>query len=264
MPFVWTPELTARFINAVLDQVVRLGAAYEGNFKKAVWNRIVSAFNDGLPDATCRDRKQLQSKIADLKKKYKAFTAMKNNSGFGWDPSTDMPTAPDAVWDDVIAAHPQAREFKTRPLFMYAELDRILSRTVATGSYAAYVSQPGTSRPQPRSAPSSLSEVSSDSERDEAYEVTAACTTTTTTASPLHRSNRRASLDAESKIEEDTPSQQRRTPRRQQRGDDSDASTPTKRQKTTGDKMSDALQKMAALRIRLRVRFANAITEVGN
>ncbi|OWZ11915.1 hypothetical protein PHMEG_00015003 [Phytophthora megakarya] len=59
---------------------------------------------------------QLNSKVADLKKKYKTYSAMKNNSGFGWDPQTDAPIAPESVWEAILAEHPQAREFKARPL----------------------------------------------------------------------------------------------------------------------------------------------------
>jgi len=64
---------------------------------------------------------------------------MKNNSGFGWDPQTNLPTAPESVWDDIIAEHPQAKEFKTRPLIMYEELDQMFSGTAATGEYASYM-----------------------------------------------------------------------------------------------------------------------------
>jgi hypothetical protein len=56
---------------------------------------IASAFNDGLHEEICRYRKQVQSKMAGMKNKYKALTAMKDNSGFGWDPRTGMPTAPE-------------------------------------------------------------------------------------------------------------------------------------------------------------------------
>ncbi|EEY70017.1 uncharacterized protein PITG_06571 [Phytophthora infestans T30-4] len=151
---------SARFINAVLDEVVRLGDSYNGNFKKANWNRIVRAFNDGLLTGQTRDRKQLQSKIAELKKKYRTYAAMKANSGFGWDPTTGMPTAPDSVWDDLIAVYPQAKEFKSRPLFMYHELDIIMSRTAATGAFAVYDEHIiSLARP----APSSLSGLSNDS-----------------------------------------------------------------------------------------------------
>jgi hypothetical protein len=183
MAYVWTPELTARLINSVLDQVIRLGASYEGNFKKAVWNRIVALFNSGLAGSVTRDRKQLQSKMNDIKKKYKAYSAMKNNSGFGWDPTSDMLTAPEAVWKDIIAIHPHAEEFRTNPLFMFQELDRILSRTSATGSYATYSSSRDAVRVA-SSAPSSFSELSSDSEDEGAQDTVSAATTSAYTAQP--------------------------------------------------------------------------------
>jgi hypothetical protein len=183
MAYVWTPQLTARLINSVLDQVIRLGASYEGNFKKAVWNRIVALFNSGLAGSVTRDRKQLQSKMNDIKKKYKAYSAMKNNSGFGWDPTSDTLTAPEAVWKDIIAIHPHAEEFRTNPLFMFQELDRILSRTSATGSYATSSSSRDAVRVA-SSAPSSFSELSSDSEDEGAQDTVSAATTSAYTAQP--------------------------------------------------------------------------------
>jgi hypothetical protein len=160
MAYVWTPQLTARLINSVLDQVIRLGASYEGNFKKAVWNRIVALFNSGLAGSVTRDRKQLQSKMNDMKKKYKAYSAMKNDSGFGWDPTSDMPTAPEAVWKDII-----------------------VSSTSATGSYATY-SSPRDAVRVASSAPLSLSELSSDSEDEGAQDTAPAATTSAYTAPP--------------------------------------------------------------------------------
>jgi len=38
-----------------------------------------------------------------LKKDFKDFKFLKDNSGFGWDDGKQIPTAPEAVWEDVIA-----------------------------------------------------------------------------------------------------------------------------------------------------------------
>jgi hypothetical protein len=38
-----------------------------------------------------------------LKKDYKDFKYLKDNSGFGWDAEKMIPTAPEEVWKDLIA-----------------------------------------------------------------------------------------------------------------------------------------------------------------
>ena len=38
-----------------------------------------------------------------MKKDFKDFKFLKENSGFGWDDEKKIPTGPDEVWDDMIA-----------------------------------------------------------------------------------------------------------------------------------------------------------------
>lgn len=70
-----------------------------------------------------------------MKGKYQELKAIKNNSGFGWDPVTNLPTAPDEVWEEYIKAHPRAKEFRTKSFPWYDNLDAIFSGNVATGAY---------------------------------------------------------------------------------------------------------------------------------
>ena len=62
---------------------------------------------------------------------------MKSNSGFGWCPLTGWPTAPQDVWDAYLLAHPKAKEFQQKALPLFNELHDIFSGVVATGRFAA-------------------------------------------------------------------------------------------------------------------------------
>lgn len=73
MLFTWTDELTTRLILAVLDQVIRLGVSYEGTSKKPVWTKNEREFYRYQAGGETSSRKQLQSKLAGLKKKVKAY-----------------------------------------------------------------------------------------------------------------------------------------------------------------------------------------------
>ncbi|KAG4231215.1 hypothetical protein PC116_g20502 [Phytophthora cactorum] len=167
---------------------------------------------------------------------------MKSNSGFGWNPSTDMPTAPDSVWEDAITAHPQAREFRTRPLFMYSELDTILSQTATTGSFAVYNEEVvGRSR----SAASSLSEFSDSDDGDETEDRSSIAGEDAVGHTGQQRHSRNFTdheFKAEDASEDRAAIDQRGVVRRQSvvgRG------TPAKRQKTTGEKISESMRVMA-------------------
>lgn len=59
-----------------------------------------------------------------------------NNSGFGIDSETHVPTAAKSVWDTVNVTHPTAGQFKSKPLKLFEESDMIFSSGVATGKYA--------------------------------------------------------------------------------------------------------------------------------
>ena len=66
------------------------------------------------------DKQQLQNKHADLKKKFGIFLALKENSG--WNEDLSLPTAPDEVWDEYLAAHPNAKVYRTSTLVNFQEL----------------------------------------------------------------------------------------------------------------------------------------------
>ncbi|RPB12421.1 hypothetical protein P167DRAFT_574475 [Morchella conica CCBAS932] len=77
-----------------------------------------------------------KSKTNTLKKKYDVFTALKSNSGFGWDAENQVPTAPIDVWERYLSANPKAREFRKKTLKHYAELEELFLGVRATGEYA--------------------------------------------------------------------------------------------------------------------------------
>lgn len=70
-----------------------------------------------------------------LRSGWKEFTALKDNSGFGWLPDTFEVTAPDAVWDAYMAVRPGARIWRNTPCTLYLEFSEILENAIATGAH---------------------------------------------------------------------------------------------------------------------------------
>jgi len=71
-----------------------------------------------------------------LKKDYEIYSAIKNNSGFGWDDQRGIPTAPESVWSAYLTAHPEAKRFRGRALIHYSILHELCANLSATGEFA--------------------------------------------------------------------------------------------------------------------------------
>jgi len=71
-----------------------------------------------------------------LKKDYEIYSAIKNNSGFGWDAQRGIPTAPESLWSAYLTAHPEAKRFRGRALIHYSILHELCANLSATGEFA--------------------------------------------------------------------------------------------------------------------------------
>ena len=116
----WTQECHCMFILALL-KCKQEGKVSDLGLKKEGWMLVLKDFNTA--SGLTVTKTQLQLQYQTLKNKYTAFELLKNNSGFGWNDDIGVPTAPDNVWEEVIAGNKLYAEFCTKPLFMYDELN---------------------------------------------------------------------------------------------------------------------------------------------
>ncbi len=91
------------------------------------------------------DKQKLQSQLTILKRKYQIVKKLQDNSGFGWDVEKQIPTAPNIVWVDYLAAHPEASPFKKSPLEHFTLLGEIFTGVVSYGEYARGSNEPAVS-----------------------------------------------------------------------------------------------------------------------
>jgi hypothetical protein len=104
----WDNDQRQVLIAEIKNEMAR-GITSESGFKKQSWQRILHNFNETTRLFYNKD--QIQSQWSELKKKYVIFLKLKENSGFGWDSTAKIPTAPESVWDAYITAHPKSKEF---------------------------------------------------------------------------------------------------------------------------------------------------------
>jgi hypothetical protein len=126
----WTEERRLFFIDALLEQT-RLGRRAQGGWPPEVWKDITNAlnktFNWNLVFGKAKDQYNA------LRKDYLIVKAMRSLSGWGWDDELKRVTAPKAVFDEHIAAHPEASKFAHLSFIYYDKMHELLEGKVATG-----------------------------------------------------------------------------------------------------------------------------------
>jgi tRNA U54 and U55 pseudouridine synthase Pus10 len=84
-------SMVSQLVQAKID-----GQTSENGFKKSVWMKIASSFQDPLKKNT----RVCDTKFSRMKKDYKeVLKLLKEISGFGWNSETQTVTAEDAVWE---------------------------------------------------------------------------------------------------------------------------------------------------------------------
>lgn len=78
----------------------REGKKSDNNFKKEVWKELADKVNEKFK--VNYSLEQLKNRYYALEKKYGVYKALREASGFGYDPTTGLVTAPDNVWDKYI------------------------------------------------------------------------------------------------------------------------------------------------------------------
>jgi len=139
----WNSQRLKLFVAACLSELRKNGGALTDNsgFKTQGWNSITTHFNKLQRDTENHEHDytsaQLQSKYANVKADYKLFSKIVDNSGFGWNEETKMPTADKGVWDDFMTKHPKCKKFMHKSLPFYDESKELFENKIATGKFSS-------------------------------------------------------------------------------------------------------------------------------
>jgi hypothetical protein len=134
---LWNDQMRFIFIAAIQKQVTA-GKSAENGLKKEAWTKIVSEVETNT--GATFTKAQLHSQLQQLKRKYNTIKPLIDNSGFGsgfgWNDTLKIPTAPNQVWEDYIKVHKDAAEFRFKTLPYYDELDAIFTGKVTSGMWS--------------------------------------------------------------------------------------------------------------------------------
>ncbi|CAK4472293.1 unnamed protein product [Aphanomyces euteiches] len=108
----WSADRDEFLVRALLAQVSK-GKRSDSGFKKEAWSEVTTAFNERF--RTTYHTSKIKSRLDcvsymivdgtnndQLKRDYKDAKYLRENSGFGWNQSLQLPTAPDEVWASII------------------------------------------------------------------------------------------------------------------------------------------------------------------
>lgn len=146
----WTEECLSLLIRQAIDVRRRGGGSDNGSFKSSALVEFAAEVN--RVHNTTFSETQVRTKLTNLKAEYNIFKRICENSGFGWDPVRMVPTAPDRVWENYIAAHKGAKKYRTRTLPFYEQLEELFAESRATGQYAPTRSAQALALPVPAQA----------------------------------------------------------------------------------------------------------------
>ncbi|KAI3891141.1 hypothetical protein MKW98_007446, partial [Papaver atlanticum] len=91
----WTPPMDHLFIELMVEQVVNR-QLLDGQFSKTAWANIVTKFKESFGPSF--NKKVSRNCMKTLKKIFNGVSSLRGTSGFGWNDTKEIVTAPDDVW----------------------------------------------------------------------------------------------------------------------------------------------------------------------
>jgi hypothetical protein len=133
----WTKEMHELLV-VTLHKVFSDGGAADNSFKKATFQACVLAVRKAYRGSRPQDIdwSKCKNKWADTKKKWSHWVFLSKQSGFGFNPDTELYKTYDSVWSDLNKAHPKIIWHKTHVMPHREEIGFILHNVQANGQGA--------------------------------------------------------------------------------------------------------------------------------
>ncbi|EFP90024.1 uncharacterized protein PGTG_15872 [Puccinia graminis f. sp. tritici CRL 75-36-700-3] len=135
-PHSWTHDQKAQLLEGIADCISKGLATDNGNLNKIGWTTLMDRINTRFELSLNRDQvKNAKNKLRDT---YVDYKFLRDQSGFGWDPEKQIPTADKATWDELIKSHPRRGfgKLQDKPFPLYDLAHQVFSGTFATGDMA--------------------------------------------------------------------------------------------------------------------------------
>ncbi|XP_021321624.1 uncharacterized protein LOC8076292 [Sorghum bicolor] len=97
------------------------------------WNRIVKLFYEKFPYVNFT-KTQIQDKERELKREYRLLKEARKQSGASWDDKLCMIVADQAVWNNIITSHRNAKKFQNKSFPLFEALGELYDGQIAEGT----------------------------------------------------------------------------------------------------------------------------------
>ncbi|KAK9114159.1 hypothetical protein Syun_020956 [Stephania yunnanensis] len=113
----------------------------DNGFKPGYLTKVEEALNRTCPNSGIKARPHIESRLKSLKKDWFIVNDMicgirHGTSGFGFDSTSNMVTAPEDVWEDYLKNYPEARPWRLKSFLHYENCCIIFWSDRATGEEA--------------------------------------------------------------------------------------------------------------------------------
>ncbi|KAJ3678961.1 hypothetical protein LUZ61_021125 [Rhynchospora tenuis] len=133
---VWSEAMDEVLINAFVHQQ-DIGNRVNGTFTTHAYENIVNELKVAFPDKPI-DKAKVMNRMKYIKKGFGAcYDLFRNLSGFSWSSATNMWSADsDDVWNKLIESHPEAANWRNKPIMHYQSLENLYGQDRANGENA--------------------------------------------------------------------------------------------------------------------------------
>ncbi|XXQ34018.1 Myb/SANT-like domain-containing protein [Plasmodiophora brassicae] len=97
----WKDGTKSKYLLRQLQKQADRGKRAGNNFKKEAWTAALANFNTKF--GVQYSLSQVKTHFESLKTKFGHFRSLLDMSGFGWDDNLKVATAPDDVWEKLLA-----------------------------------------------------------------------------------------------------------------------------------------------------------------
>ena len=102
------------------------GSRQQNAWSSVSWNEMARRFKARFVDSSF-SLKQLKEQERTLKKHYKTIKRLRDQSGFGWDPTRKMVDATEEVWVALLQTDKEAKRWYNKPFPYYDDLHNLYS-----------------------------------------------------------------------------------------------------------------------------------------
>ncbi|KAI8525963.1 hypothetical protein RHMOL_Rhmol13G0271300 [Rhododendron molle] len=129
---VWTVEMDRCLTEKLIEQV-KLGNKVEKSFTPVAYKAAVKALNANF--GLDLKKANIRNRLKTLKKMYGHVKEILSHKGFMWDKTRKMVVANDAIWNEYIKRHPDAKFLRARSV-EYDKLCLIIGNNDAAGCWS--------------------------------------------------------------------------------------------------------------------------------